>query len=352
MSGHNFTIGVVLAAFIFAASAPAAKQQKRTEPREPLPSEIMPLADQAILNGIDRAGDAFIAVGARGIVLRSPDGEHWQQIKVPTRATLTQVVFYNDQIGWAVGWDGVVLRTTDAGKTWKLVNFQSKWGKAFFDILPTGPKSAIVVGANGRVIRTADAGQTWTRLENEAFREALNLFDIERIGESGIVIAGERGINLRSLDGGKTWHMLQPPYNGSFFGVLPVGKHGALFYGLEAEVYYAPDIRKLPTHPNPAKYSAFTAKQITDPEKLAAMGWRRIKTPFNESLFGGLIREDGRLVLVGVHGNILYGSVNSDTLKAVHDRVTSAALSDIVVTDEGWLLTGGGGLYHMQPAWE
>lgn len=344
------TLGLALAATLFAASAIAAQQPKQQEPREPLPSEIVPLADQVIFNGVARAGGFFVAVGARGVVLRSADGNHWRQIKIPTRAMLTRVVFYNDQIGWAVGWDGAILRTTDAGQSWKLVNFEPEWGKPYFDVLPTGPDSATVVGSNGRVIRTDDAGQTWQQTKNEVFARRLNFYDIQTIGKSGRIIAGERGMTARSLDGGHTWQMLKPAYNGSFFGALPVGKHGVVLYGLEAEIYYAPDIRTLPTLADPMKYSPFRTTQITDSEKLAKMGWRHIDGPVNESLFGGLITKDHWLVLVGVDGNVIYGPLASDKLKLAKNRPTSEPLSDIMITNDGWLLTGRGGIYHMAPA--
>lgn len=342
----KFALGLAL----FAAMPVLAQSDAQEQPREPYPSEILPLADQVIFNGIDRAGDYLVAVGARGVVLRSADGKHWRQIKMPVNAMLTRVEFYNNQIGWAVGWDGVILHTTDGGQNWKLVNFDPKWAKPYFDVLPTGPDSATVVGSNGRVMRTSDAGQHWQPVENEVFGRRLNFYDIQRVGESGRIIAGERGMIARSLDGGETWQMLQPPYNGSFFGALPIGEHGVLMYGLEGEIYYAPDISKLPTLADPMKYSPFTTEQITDPQILAEMGWQRLDNPVDESLFGGLVTPQGFLVFVGVDGNVIYGSLAGGTLQLADNRPTSEPLSDVLITQDGWVLTGRGGIYHMPPA--
>lgn len=324
------------------------KKQSQDEPREPRPSEIMPLAGRTILNGVTRAGEHLIAVGARGHVLRSSDGDRWHQIKVPTRAMLTRVAFFNDTIGWAVGWDGAILRTTDSGQTWDLVNFEPNWGKPYFDVLPTGPKAATVVGTNGRMLRTNDAGQNWERVESNVFATGFNFYDIAPIGDSGLIIAGERGMIARSLDGGETWQMLKPPYNGSYFGVLPTGEHGALLYGLQGEVYHAADIRKLPTLDDPMAYSPFEATQITDPEQLAKMGWRHIDNPSNENLYSGLIRGDGRLIFVGVDGVVLKGRLDSDTLEMAQSP-TSAPISDVLVNAEPWVVTARDGLHHMQP---
>ncbi|MEN1451047.1 WD40/YVTN/BNR-like repeat-containing protein, partial [Pseudomonas aeruginosa] len=51
------------------------------------------------------------------VLLRSPSGEI-QQAQVPVDVLLTSVHFPDANNGWAVGHDGVVLHSTDGGKTW------------------------------------------------------------------------------------------------------------------------------------------------------------------------------------------------------------------------------------------
>ncbi|MEZ5435314.1 MAG: hypothetical protein R3E67_01440 [Pseudomonadales bacterium] len=43
-----------------------------------------------------------------------------QQAEVPTRAMMNAVFFISASEGWAVGHDGLVLHTTDGGKTWAI----------------------------------------------------------------------------------------------------------------------------------------------------------------------------------------------------------------------------------------
>jgi photosystem II stability/assembly factor-like uncharacterized protein len=51
------------------------------------------------------------AVGDEGAVLYTPDaGESWIKVDVPVPARFMNVVFLNDRAGWAVGLSGVVLR--------------------------------------------------------------------------------------------------------------------------------------------------------------------------------------------------------------------------------------------------
>lgn len=346
MIRSNLIIGLALVALAGGAAA-QSKNQTREEPREAQPSEMWRLAGQVILNGIERAGDYLIAVGGRGVVLRSEDGTYWHQVGIPTRTMLTRVVFYNERIGWAVGWDGAILRTTDGGKSWKLVNWEPKWGDPYFDILPTGPKSATVVGSRGRMLRTSDGGKTWTRVRGKLFKVGYHFFDIQPIGDSGIILAGERGMIARSLDGGETWKMVKPPYPGSYFGALPIGEWGVVLYGLEGEVYYAPDIRKLATLKKPLSYSPFTAHQITDPEKLARMGWIHIDNPSPESIFGARVLEGDHVIFVGVEGNVVHGQIKKNNLHFANASPTPAPLSDLIRLEDKWVLTGRNGLYYM-----
>lgn len=67
-----------------------------------------------------RVGSSWIT-GAAARVLHSQDGE-WKpvQLKLPIVAWLRAVNFFDDNNGWIVGGYGVIIHTTDGGKTWQL----------------------------------------------------------------------------------------------------------------------------------------------------------------------------------------------------------------------------------------
>ena len=82
-------------------------------------SLLMPAATESLLLDIARAGNRLVAVGERGHILFSDNNAiDWQQAQVPTRALLTAVHFASDTKGWAVGHDGLILATIDAGGHW------------------------------------------------------------------------------------------------------------------------------------------------------------------------------------------------------------------------------------------
>ena len=82
------------------------------------PAIKSPLASRTLLNGLALAGDRVVAVGQRGHIVYSEDsGKNWRQADVPVSSDLVAVTFPNVTTGWAVGHDGVVLRSTDGGRS-------------------------------------------------------------------------------------------------------------------------------------------------------------------------------------------------------------------------------------------
>ena len=156
------------------------------------PAQRSPLAPNAILTGLTRAGQRIVAVGQRGHVLLSDDaGKSWQQADVPVSADLVAVSFPTAESGWAVGHDGVVLHSTDAGRTWtrparrphprqrprrplhqerrrqvarRSERFAAQGAEnPFLDVWFDDARSGIVVGAFGLALRTSDGGQPGRR---------------------------------------------------------------------------------------------------------------------------------------------------------------------------------------------
>ncbi|NMF99957.2 YCF48-related protein, partial [Aromatoleum toluolicum] len=84
-----------------------------------VPAMASELAARGLINGLALAGQRVVGVGQRGHVVYSDDqGQNWRQAKVPVSSDLVAVSFPTPQQGWAVGHDGVVLHSSDAGATW------------------------------------------------------------------------------------------------------------------------------------------------------------------------------------------------------------------------------------------
>lgn len=275
------------------------------------PSVLAPRASSSLLLGVTRAGNRFVAVGQRGGILLSDDGSQWKQVPTPADATLTRVHFVDAEHGWAVGYDGTILATTDGGASWTLAQFDAAWGRAYYDVLFTDAQNGFVAGGNGRLQKTADGGKTWEAVESPVFEDQPNLYNLTRLGNGALVLTGERGFIAASTDQGSTWTQLKSPYTGSYFGAMASGASGVVLFGLRGNAFHAADVAKAALLS--AADLAALREAAANPEASGGAsnpvsevaGWVRLASDDTESLFGGSATEDGSLLLFGGNGRVM-----------------------------------------------
>jgi photosystem II stability/assembly factor-like uncharacterized protein len=292
--------------------------------------------DSRLLLDVTAAGDRLLAVGGSGLVIyRDHSDGPWQQASVPVSATLTSVYFADATHGWAVGHAGVILHSSDGGGSWqrqfdgyraneafqrhaakvraqledRVAGLQAsddadpaeleeleisledavfaeedaalavETGPAdpFLDVAFRDPQRGFAVGAYGMLYRTADGGETWDihvgAVENP-YR--YHLYSVLVQGDV-VYIAGEGGLLFRSDDGGETFQRFYDVYDGSLFGLLPLGE-GVIAYGLRGNVFYQ-------------------ARGSDD--------WERLELDNETSLYGGGALSDGGVVLLGAGGQLV-----------------------------------------------
>lgn len=246
-----------------------------------LPAERSPLASRRPLSAVTATGPLVVAVGQRGTVLRSDDGgASFTQASVPVSTDLTSVFFASPERGWVVGHDGVVLATTDGGRSWlrQLDGRQLALPDAsLLDVWFADERTGFAVGAFNLILRTDDGGASWTpwldRTENP---KGLHLHAIARVA-GDVWIVGEQGLVLR-LDPARRRFMAVPvPHGGSFFGVTGDART-VVAYGLGGSAYRSRD---------------------------RGARWEQVETGVDTALIAGSALPDGRLVLVTQAGEVL-----------------------------------------------
>lgn len=308
-----------------------------TGPALDRPAHTVRAPERAVLLAAATAGPRWVAVGERGIVVRSEDGGRlWKQVPAPVSVTLTALRFWDAQHGIAVGHGGTVLVTEDGGMRWErrldgrriaellLADAQARGDaaaqkaaeqlradgpdKPLLDVLPLGSQRALVVGAYGLVLATEDAGKTWaswsTRLDNP---KALHLYAVRQRG-TRIVIAGEQGLALKSEDGGQTFHALATPYKGSFFTAELPDDREIVLAGLRGNVWRSTD---------------------------GGHDWRSLPAPMPVSLVASQIAADGTLLLASQAGFVL--ARRGDVLVPLN-RVPLPPLNGLAAGPDGTLL--------------
>lgn len=196
-----------------------------------------------LLDAAFASRDTIVAVGERGAILRSTDAAvSWSTIPAPpdARATLTGVAFAPDsQHGWAVGHDALILVTSDAGQTWHKQHQGDDLESSFLDVCALDPQRALAIGAYGLCLATSDGGRTWS--PRKIIDDDAHFNRLTRARDGTLYIAGERGTLLRSRDSGESWEPLDAPYDGSFYGILPLSDGALLAYGLRGHVFRSSD---------------------------------------------------------------------------------------------------------------
>ena len=221
------------------------------------------LAQSNLLTDIVNINGKLVAVGERGHIIYSEDGENWTQANVPVNTLLTAVSFSNESLGFAVGHDATLLKTADGGQNWSVINYQPEIDKPLLNI-NVFDEQVVAIGAYGLYWHSNDSGQTWNtqfhdellieddrlyledlkQFEPEVYEEEKQFMlphfnDINRIGEQ-YVLAGEAGFLAKSSDKGENWQLIEADYFGSYFSLLPVksqlqvaGLRGNLFTSLD-----------------------------------------------------------------------------------------------------------------------
>lgn len=260
------------------------------------PSMMSELADEYLLLDVESLGNRLVAVGARGHIIYSDDrGANWTQAEVPVSVLLTAVDFVNDRTGWAVGHSGVILKSTDAGETWRKqfdgnaanasiisqaeayleqlevelasatedqaadleyavedaqyavedaqLDAEIGAAKPFLDVKFINENQGFAVGAYGFLFATRDGGATWQNYGNRLDNlDRFHLNTIEQLAGGTLLIAGEAGVMFVSRDDGNSWDVLDSPYDGSFFGVLALYEDDhALAFGLRGNLFRTED---------------------------------------------------------------------------------------------------------------
>jgi photosystem II stability/assembly factor-like uncharacterized protein len=132
-------------------------------------------------------------------------------------ATLQAVSPLNDSVAWVGGHQGVILRTTDGGRTWVKLRAPGGDSLQFRDVYAVSRDSAYVLsagpGAASRIYRTADGGISWDlqflNRDSSAFYDCFDFWDATH----GIALSdavGGRLLLITTADDGSHWVPLPP----------------------------------------------------------------------------------------------------------------------------------------------
>ncbi len=159
----------------------------------------MPLTDPLYATAWVDMNTGF-AVGYNGVIVKFEDGgDKWTYQNSGTNFRLNDVFFTNAMTGYVVGDRGVILKTTDGGANWIMMN--SPTASQLNGVTFASTQVGYAVGDNGIMLKTTDAGMTWSAMQPQT----NDLNDVYFTGLADGFAVGERGTILTTIDGGMNW---------------------------------------------------------------------------------------------------------------------------------------------------
>lgn len=294
--------------------------------------------ERAVLTALARAGQRVVAVGEHGVIAWSDDdGLNWLAARSGTDATLTQVAFADERVGWAIGHLGVVLRTDDGGLTWTrqldgvraaaLAQAQASQGdaaqqdwaarlvedgpdKPWLQLLVEDAQRLTLVGAFNNALHSEDGGRNWRWISVELPNpKGYHLYGLVKSGEAQWVV-GEQGLMLRRGVGKTAFTAQAGPYEGSYFGIVALEALHLVVYGLRGHVFHSTD---------------------------GGLHWAASQVPSATATFNAAVALGGdRLALCDQAGRVFLSADAGRSFRAV--PMGSAPATGIVASRDGGLL--------------
>lgn len=273
--------------------------------------------------------------GFEGVVLQTTDrGKTWQAQKIPVSTDLYEICFVSEKTGWMVGKLGVILHTEDGGKTWR--KQESGNEHRLFDVHFIDDRTGWIVGSMGTILHTRDGGKHWI---NQGWGEDRYYNGVCFTDEQHGWIAGEYSTLYVTTDGGKTWtpqycKEIEPEEPENDFPPPPPNLYGVYF-----------------TSPEKGWVTGMDGIIINTVD--GGITWKRL-TPKTDFTLYKVVVKGGRGWAVGGKGSYLVSADGGNSWVLEPDALkTKFWLRDMVMTDEdhGWIVgalgtiinTGNGG---------
>lgn len=258
------------------------------------------------------------------------------------------------QRGWAVGWEGTILATSDGGQSWQPQASDTNVVLGDVTVLEDGQRGW-AVGNKGTILATRDGGLSW---EAQPSGSTQNLYRVSMLadGQRGWA-AGSAGTILATRDGGRSW---QPQTSGTpqplfSLSMLADGQYGWATGALGTFLTTIDGGRRWQPQKNPSVGGLLSESLLPDGQRGWAVGmggtilatddggrtWRQQPSRSNATLRGVAVIPDGlRAWAVGDGGTILATSDGGRTWQPQQSGTLKALSSASMLADgqRGWVV--------------
>jgi photosystem II stability/assembly factor-like uncharacterized protein len=257
------------------------------------------------------AEDVVWAAGNHGKIVRSEDyGKSWTAQGSGTAQHLQTIAAWDERRAVAAGNSGTVVVTADAGNTWRTAELPAQAAeRKLIRVRTYADGSAWVVGELGTVLVAEEFGVRWKDVSGGG---DVTWNDVGAFG-SGACIVGEFGRIRCSRDGYRSWADEPSPVKSSLTAVAFRNETDGMAVGLEGVIVVTNDAGRhwqvLPRTTEQhlydvlwdgARWLAVGDKGVTLVGNTAAQQWQEVKSgESSASWHTQVVGRDGRYVSVG-----------------------------------------------------
>lgn len=135
------------------------------------------------------------AVGSSLLLKTTDGGDNWNVID--TNYSLLSVQFPSSNIGYAVGFNGTIVKTTDTGNNWFPQTSGVSNSVSLNSIFCLNDTICYAVGDSGTILKTTDGGNNWVKQNTGV---TFGLYSIS-CTNTHCYAAGDSGVILKTIDG-------------------------------------------------------------------------------------------------------------------------------------------------------
>ncbi len=306
---------------------------------------------------------SYWAFGSFTILRSVGGGQKWERLTSGSvlTATLTGIEFLDDTLGFAVGYNGTILRTTDGGAVWRLLRQGSGYSPTVWlsAVDFVDPLHGWTVGRTGNhpfsliVIRTSDGGDSWETFTFSALPWAEDVAFVDLL--TGYTCGF--GAVLKTVDGGESWEVQPVPIPASFASIDFVDPLAGLTVGAGGAVMRTGDGLVWESHAADTLLAALNGLDYVSPDIGYAVGtqgavwkttdggtsWQELASPTRNDLVAVHFSDDTNGAAVGAGGTIIT-TTDGGLSWCLERSPTTVALLGVYTTGPGagWIVGEGG----------
>lgn len=175
------------------------------------------------------------AAGFGGTILKTTNGgSTWTSLSSGIAQDLYSVLFISETTGFVFGDGGKILKTVDGGLNW-VAKVSGTTNSLLTSYLFSNNTTIYAAGASGTIKKSTDAGETWTSVTSGTTEDINSISFDASTNMTGYFVGNNAVVSYiyKSTDGGANWvSQALPPNNvNSFFSISTIDANNVFFCG-------------------------------------------------------------------------------------------------------------------------